>query len=221
MGFDAPPGVSTITVGQDRVAAADRIARLPAKDQEAARRAAAAAQPERMKFSGSTTGFCRPVASSCWSGVEKYREEIRTLLKANGELNRRYMALHALPGYFDTAVPSMDEPRAGALPDVRNLFVANTALRLKDAAAPRERSAVLADLGRDIAMWRAVVKGEGSVVSKMVAINNLHGDLALLGDIIGDWTISWSAHASEVAAMLDHLAPADWKIGGAPPMNSG
>ena len=212
-GFDAPRGVPIIAAGQKTIAAYDRIASLSAKDRKAAHAAAGAERSDRLQVRG---GFdCRPAVKSCWSAVENRRTEHASELKANEDLYRRYLQLHAMRGYFDTSKPSMDTPNGYAPAPLKTLFLESVALRIKDARTAPERSVGLADLDRDIRTWRAMLTGHGNIVSKFVAIHHLHADYALLADILGDSRLDLSSHLREIEDMLSRVEPNDWKIAGA------
>jgi hypothetical protein len=208
-GFNAPSGASMIEAGQANIVEFDRTAELAPRDRAAGLEKAA--QSQTLMFKGAVD-FCQPLMRSCWAGGEQHANEINVLLEQNGELYRRYMQLHEIPVYYDTAQPSFVVLRGYVPGAVRSLFLSNVALRLKSAVTPQQRSAVLADLDSDLNMWRIVLTGHGSLTSKMMAIANLHGDLALLGDIIADRTIDITRHSEQIEAMLDRLVLDDWKI---------
>lgn len=98
--------------------------------------------------------------------------------------------------------------------EVRNAFVANFVARMH-ASSKIERQAAIRDICADIRMWRLMLTAEGTAVSKMIAIANLHGDFAVVGDMLAD-------PASDVADLEgsafdnDFLTDAkDWRIGNA------
>jgi hypothetical protein len=207
-GFNAPAGVAIIEAGRMKIAEYDAIAKLPLKDQFATRENPAI---QRLIFQGALD-FCQPLVKSCWKDIQSHDGEIHGLLAENWELYGRYLELHRMTAYYDIAEPPVATFPPSVPGSVRSLFLADVALRIRNAATPQERSMALADLSRDLSTWRTVLTGHATLISKMVAIANLHGELALLGDVIADPTIELAPHYNEIEAMLDQVTLADWKI---------
>lgn len=210
-GFTCVIGVSTIAAGQSRIAEMDRVAVLPVAYRDRAQAILEKGNPDSLRFTG-VLSHCHPVRTSCWEGVESHRAAIEALLLANAELYRRYLQLHTFPAYFETAKPSARTQIISVHPTVRRLFLSNVALRVKDATTAEERRAALSELDRDIRMWRVMLKGEGSLDSKLIALDRLHDAYALLADIAGSIG-ALSEHYEEIGRMLSRLSTDDWKIG--------
>jgi hypothetical protein len=212
IGFDAPEGQPIFSVGEARVAESQAAAEEFFKNPRAGPEILAGSKDQsRTKFKGSTD-LCRPLTVSCWTGVESHRFDINSLLEENPALYRRYLALPALRGYFETEAPS-PLMRFGYVPgEVRGLFLANTALRIKTGRTAQIKKAALADLDRDVGMWRRMLTGNGGVASKMVAIANLHSDYILLGDMIADPSVDLSPLTADIDDLLAQVTPDNWKL---------
>jgi len=152
--------------------------------------------------------------TSIWNDVKGHRQELATLLASNQKLYQRYLSLHHLHGYYETARPSYSAPAIYAPQQVRILFLADIANRVQTGAPQRQREA-LTELQQDLQMWRSVLKGHGTLIGKMVAAASLHGDLILLADFIQDP----SSDLGSLDEALDPLAlpfdPRDYRIGNA------
>jgi hypothetical protein len=123
-----------------------------------------------------------------WSEALEHREQVEKLLSDNRELYERYLALQDLRGYHDTARPSIFLPSGwdiGLVGQTRKLFLAELVLRMR-GGAPNEQRAALADLGKDMRLWRIVLTGEGTMISTMVAVAYLQADYLVLADMIAD-----------------------------------
>jgi hypothetical protein len=217
VGFDAPNGQSVFSFGEARVAESDADAASLLKNPQGGPAILAHIQdrdkdPHTIQFRGKT-GFCQPLGS-CWTGVENHQPEVTTLLKDNAELYRRYLALHTLRGYFETGTPNYLMRWAYVPSDVRAMFLADTALRIKTGKTVQAQQSALADLGRDVATWRQMLTGYGGLISKLMAVANLHGDYVLLGDMIADPAIDLAPLATAIDGILLQVAVDDWKLHG-------
>jgi hypothetical protein len=206
-GFQAPAGASIVRYGSARIAEHNRIVAGDGAVQPAA-------QP-RLDYAGDTS-WCEPRTHSCWTDVSTHAGEIRAALEKNAELYRRYRTLHEYDAFVDTASPSAS-PSTPALAayvpaDVRALFIADIALRVHDARTFDARGEALAELDRDIATWRLMLVSARSLLPAMLASNYLHGDYALLADMVADRGVDVAAHGPRIAAMLERLRVDDWKI---------
>ena len=85
------------------------------------------------------------------------------------------MALFDLPGYYETARPSAAAPIYMVPTDVRNLFLASVSLRLQSGDELQIQSA-LKSLRQDIDLWHRMFIGEGTLISKMLAVSFLQTD---------------------------------------------
>ena len=211
LGFNAPNGTSTAAWGQSVISAYE--AELGSSGVNARSESKSLPASEKAKFVG-RVGFCKPMTSSCWEHWQDHEAETEKLVRDNQELYNRYLELHALAGYYETTSPSFEAPMAYVPSEVRNLFVANFVVRMH-ASVKNERKAAIRDICADIEMWRLVLIAEGTVLSKMVAIANLHGDLAAIADMLADPTIDASEFSGpeiEKAVLADAR---DWRMGNA------
>jgi hypothetical protein len=209
-GFEAPAGESVVAYGQARI---DRYnAHLDALLRDPMAVPTERPDPRSLQFKG--TFEFPPPANSYWNEIPAHRQDIEKLLADNRELYERCLALHQLPGYFQTARPSIFVPMAYLPTNVRPLFLASVVLRMR-SDDPRRQQQALADLEDDLRLWRVMLAADGSFLSKMVAISYLHADEQLLADAIADphASIPVGAHDAQVVAPLFPLD--DWNIGGA------
>jgi hypothetical protein len=213
LGFDRLPGVSAVVASEERFAAYKKdIEKFLADPRHKFEDFYEQKRP-KLAFEGKVD-FCRPLTKSCLEGVETHSAEIRRLLKANGELMRRYSKLSQTRGYYETAAVDPDTYVlvAYAPPVVRQAYLANVALRVRTGSS-EERGAAVRNLRDDLAVWRRMLVGNGPLVAKMVAVANLQGDLVLLGDILADPRFDLRSHSAAIRAALDPFEEADWKIG--------
>jgi hypothetical protein len=209
-GFLAPPGESVIVAGTQRIAEDDRLAALYVDHPRAATQQSPPVDKNASNFRGKVPE-CDAVFTSCWKSAPANAAVIRQLGEDNRELVKRYLDLHRFEVYFEGVQPSVGMRSAQVPVGVRNLFLARTAL---DVQSPSGRAAALADLHADLRIWRTVLKGESTLVSRMIALAYLHGDLLLLGDMLADRRIDWTPHEREIDAMLSTMQAQDWFIGG-------
>jgi hypothetical protein len=167
----------------------------------------------KLVFSGELE-FGPQRTTSIWAATKSHRQDIATLLASNQKLYQRYLSLHHLHGYYETARPSYSAPAIYAPQQVRVLFLGTIANRVQTGTPQQQREA-LTELQRDLQMWRSVLKGDGTLIGKMLAAASLHGDLILLADLIED-PASDLAHLDD---LLDPIAlpfdPKDYRIGNA------
>ena len=214
LGFEAKEDESPVQVARERVSAYEKEVAAALKDPPLGTNDlpdAAWQKRERLEFRGKVA-FCEPLSKSCLAGVEAHAGEIGRLLQDNRELYRRYVRLRDSKGYHETATPTLYLLIGYPPRPVRQLYLANIALRTKTGDRAR-RNATIADLLGDIRVWRLQLAGTGSLIPKMIAVANLQGDYALLGDIIADRRIDLSDASREIRTALE--SPEDgWKIGG-------
>lgn len=211
-GLDAPAGADVVKTGLARVADDDRLAELYWENSDKAQAAFKERAVPALTFNGEVD-FCTALWDSCWYAASAHAQEIVALRESNAELYARYLALPGLPGYYDLSAPTllMTSPR---LPrGLRELFLADVALRIRQPSHVLEREEALQTLHADMSLWRTVLRGDGDLVWKMVATSNLHADYLLLGDMITDRGIDLSAYAPQIETMLDLMTPQDWRIG--------
>jgi hypothetical protein len=219
-GFDAPSGQSMIAAGETRIAAYDRaLDRLPV-DPRAMVALARRTRAGELTFrddakSGTFSPDLKPWSisiASLWSAVRTHRAQLDALLAANQELYLRYLALHALHGYFETARPSSDAPFVYVSPQVQALFLAAAADALQ-SGTPAQRQAALRDLRQDLQMWKTVLQGDGGLLSKMLAATALHTDLLVLGAMVSDPDCDLTSLGAEVRSLLVPFPTRVWRIG--------
>src|SRR5688572_21129272 len=211
LGIDAPEGLLPVAAGQARVAAHEGEVAAALKDPRYVFQDLTGTKRTKLEFQGKVA-FCQPLQESCVATAELFKAEVEWLLEANRVLHQRYLGLHRASGYYETATPSVNVLLAYAPQPVRQLFLASIALHVKTGTLT-QRQAALADLHNDIRMWRLMLTGDGLLISKMLAVANLHADYAVLGDIIADRKFDLNRHSSVVRGMLDLLVQDDWKIG--------
>lgn len=211
-GFDAPPGQSPTAAGQARIEHynqnLDRALRAPPWEM---RDVLGPEDPKRLEFIGNFD-FSPP--NTYWSDIARHRQQVEGLLTDNRELYERYRALHRQRGYFETARPSVAGLSVGVSSPVRKLFLADVVLRMRNDD-PNLQQEALADLQSDLRLWRAVLTGEGGLISKMVAMAYLHRDEAVLADMIADPHAPVPMGAAEAELIAPLFTLADWDLASA------
>jgi hypothetical protein len=211
-GFEAPSGESTLAAGQARIdhynRELDAVERNPTDEGV---RSLYMSDAARLEFEGKFD-FSQP-PDSYWDDVPPHRQNVQKVLGDNLELYQRYLALHRLRGYFETARPSPLAPVRFPPREVRTLFLARVVLGLRSAEADQREDA-LAELGDDMRLWRTVLTGSGSLVSKMVSIAYLHWDELVLADMIAD-PHSILPASGEADRMAPLFTLNDWDISSA------
>ena len=99
---------------------------------------------------------------------------------------------------------------------VRALFLCDVANRIQTGTRQQQREA-LTDLEGDLQTWRTVLKGDGTLIGKMLAAAYLHGDLILLADLIEDATSDLGSLEGVLGPILVPFDPKDYRIGKAFP----
>jgi len=213
-GLDAPAGTSVITAGAARIERYNRSIEAVMQDPSAASvRRLNATDPRGLQLTGDVS-FVQPLNASVWQAATRHQPEIRKLLADNRELYQRYLDLLPLPGYYETARPSMYAPYSFLPSQVHKLFLAAIALHVRSQFA-HERARALADLELDARLWRTVFNGEGGLVSKMVAAASLQADDLLLADMIADPEVALPLTEEDLNALVPAFDPASWDLGGA------
>jgi hypothetical protein len=164
--------------------------------------------PAPLQFKGAAT-TCPQQSASFFECVREHRSDYAALLNDNRELYQRYLALHRLSGYYETAQPAMVTPFHYPPTGVRNLFLAQVAVRAQSSDAS-QRQEGLDDLARDLKLWRRMLTGNGTLVAAMLSISSLQADYRLLSDLIADLHISIPAQ-SEIFPLNSNLK--EWNIG--------
>jgi hypothetical protein len=155
-----------------------------------------------------------PRSSSIWASTKSHRQEIAAMLAANQQLYQRYLSLYQMRGYYETARPSYMAPLVFSTPQIRTVFLSDVANRIQTGTPAQQREA-LADLQRDLQMWRTVLIGDGTLISKMLAVAFLHGDMILLADLIIDSSFNSSPLEDVLNPVLLPFDAKDFAIGNA------
>ncbi len=206
-GFDAPAGQSVISVGQARIGHYNESVDTMLRDPLLGLETLAGSDPQRLKFEGSID-CCRPREVSFWSSLRANGPKIEQLIDQNRELYQRYLALFDLSGYYETAQPSATAPIYMVPTDVRNLFLASVSLQLQSGDELQKQSA-LKSLRQDIDLWHRMLIGEGTLISKMLAVSFLQTDFLILADMIADPRAAIPENMNEHLPQFDL---SDWNI---------
>ena len=209
-GFDAPAGQSIVPVGQARIARYNERVDTMLRDPLLGLELIAASDPQKLKFEGSID-FCRPREASFWGSVRANAPKIEQLLGQNPELYQRYLDLFNLRGYYETVRPSPAAPIYVVPTEVRNLFLANVALQMQSGDGVQIQAAQKA-LRQDVDLWHRMLTGEGTLISKMLAVSFLQTDFLILSDMIADPRAAIPQNMDEYLPQFDLR---DWNIGNA------
>lgn len=163
-------------------------------------------------FKGKVLGGSWLPMATLWHRVASYKPQIDRLLVANRVLYRRYLALHHATGFYDTATLSDFEGPPHPPRQLRQLFLADFALRMQSRDAA-QHSAALTDMEEDLKVWKTVLKGYGSLSSKMLAASYLRQDFLLIGNMIADPSVVLSAPRAAINRLVALFPISDWKIG--------
>jgi hypothetical protein len=148
---------------------------------------------------------------SLWNEVRSAGRLAEPMSESAIEFLRRYRALFAASGYHETLPPHLAMPYYFVPAPVRRLFLEDVARRVQEGTAGEAQDA-LRELAADMALWHRMLRGEGLLVSKMLALAYLHVDLLLLGDIVTDQRVPDALLAGN--AQLFELSDAEvWRIG--------
>jgi hypothetical protein len=213
VGADAPVGESVITAGLTKISSYEqRVDALMRNPTLVAQEAflLAPENPQRLAFKGDCT-FVKPLQESLWQTIPPHREQVEKLLADNRELYQRYLALHELHGYYETARPSWLMPSMPWPVCERKVFLAEYVLRTRFRDLSEQRQA-FGELQDDIRLWRRIFTGDGALVSKMLSAAYLQQDYLLLADTIADprATVPGSAQDDSGLQLLDL---GDWDLG--------
>jgi hypothetical protein len=209
-GFDAPPGQSVVALGLAKIAHYNEHVDSMLQDPLVGLGALTAPDSAGLKFSGEVD-FCRPRERCFWESVRANSLKIEQLVAKNRELYDRYLALFGLSGYYETARPSHTAPIYLPSTEVRNLFIANLASRMQTGDNAQAKTA-LRSLRQDAELWRRVLTGEGTLISKMVAVAYLQIDSLVLSDFIAD---SRTAIPQDMDEFLPEFELSTWNISNA------
>jgi hypothetical protein len=152
--------------------------------------------------------------TSIWTDAKSHGQGIAALLTSNQTLYQRYLSLQHLHGYHETARPSYLAPVISAPQQVRVLFLGDVAIRIQTGTLQQQGQA-LTDLQHDLQTWRTVLKGDGTLIGKMLAAAYLHGDLILLADFIEDPASDLGSLDGVLGPLALPFDPKDFRIGNA------
>jgi len=202
-----------VEMGQERIAAYNQALNAMRLESEVALELNKQWEAGKLKFNGNAEwGSSR--TSSIWTISKSHRQEITALLTSNQRLYLRYLSLHHLHGYYETVRPSPMAPLVVVPQPLRTLFLADVANRIQSGTLQQQREALF-DLQRDLQMWQTVLKGDGTLISKMLAAAYLHGDLILLADFITDPSSNVNSLDEALGPLSLPFDPKDFRIGNA------
>jgi hypothetical protein len=156
----------------------------------------------------------RLLEDSLWDRIKRGELDVATLTTKYAEALTRYRQLHSATGYHELI--SVLAPFLTYHPDtrLRHLYLAQVAYELQSGQADRQQAA-LEDLSRDFSTWLRMLRGEGPLITKMLAVAYLHTDLLLLGDAAADPAVSIEAPGTGAREMLELVPIEDWQIASA------
>jgi hypothetical protein len=214
LGADAPPGESIIAAGLTKVSSYNqRVDALMRNPGLAAQEAflLPPENPQRLAFKGDC-GFVKPLQESLWQTIPPHREQVEKLLADNRELYQRYLALHEMHGYYETARPSWLVPSMPWPVCERKVFLAEYVLRARSRDLTQRHQA-LVDLQDDVRLWRRIFAGEGALVSKMLSVAYLQQDYLLLADTIADPQVPIPVGEQDADSVVPRFDLRDWDLG--------
>ncbi len=212
-GFDAPAAQSVVRAGEKKIREYNQALDWNLTHPLDLAANAAKTDPDKLKFLGAGDLCCSP-PPSIWVEAKKHRPEIIALLSTNQELLRRYFKLHRQRGYHETARPSYLTPFYFVPPPVRCLFLLDIADRLQAGSLQQKRAAI-EDLSQDLRIWKLMMQGDGTLLSKMIAAASLHRDLIVLAEMISDPDTDMTLFEGEQGDVLVPFPTMDWNIGNA------
>jgi hypothetical protein len=211
-GFEAPAGQSAVAAGQAKIAhyndQVDAMFQNPLAPLVRFQALIAAADPLALKFKGKLD-WGLPRELSFWRAARENPYKVDQLIEQNRELYQRYLALQELPGYFETERTSSAPDIVMPSVDIRNLFLAKFALEMQTGDEMRRQSA-LTLLRKDMDLWRRMLGGEGTLISKMLAVAYLQNDYLVFSDMIADPN---TPIPDNIAVFLSEPTLSEWNIG--------
>ena len=152
------------------------------------------------------------LTSSIWESARAAHAEIAAWTSENRVLLDRYAALTAARGYEEEPLRSSIELYYPVPQSLRALYLAGIADAVQSGTDAARRTAI-ASLAGDVALWRRMLQGEGTLVSKMIATAYLHADFILLADMIEDRSVPLGRIQDGAAPLLEPWPAESWKIG--------
>lgn len=145
------------------------------------------AKPHAIAFVGDLSKLPDPDKQPIGKEILAFRAQIERLVRENALLHQRYKRLADIPYFYEAAKPSLHDPYlvfgSGQLRAIQKLFVLDVAIRLQNTD-PGEAAAALEDIQRDWRLWHTVYQGEGSLLTKMLALRSLQTDLRIIMDFL-------------------------------------
>jgi hypothetical protein len=213
VGLQAPAGtIQWISYGQQRI---DRYNGLVDRIRLADPKAIGESRNEKGKLGvkGDVQQW-RSGAGSSWAIAKARPAFLDKALADNAELLARYEMMTRLRAYDETAGPSNGMPDALPPGGLHSLYLIALAFKLQNGA-PAERRVALQALVADLAMWRAILTGQGGLLARVVAAAMINADDVLLGNMIADPALPRDLLDDELAAILEPFDIDDWRIGSA------
>jgi hypothetical protein len=211
-GLDAPAEKSQLSAGQANIANYLRAATAHPPRWDATRVTIGhTPESERLKVTPEVPEW-GTLDAPIWERARAATAGLPQWTSANRVLLDRYAGLLTAKEYYE------DVPWGGvdlyySVPrPLRVLYLANIA-RAVQSDNGSERLAALKSLEADTTTWRGMLRGEGNLISKMVATANLHADLMLLADMIEDRSVPLESLQSGAATLLVPWPPDACKIG--------
>jgi len=201
-------------MGQERIAAYDRAFDSMLLDPEKSLRLNKQWDAAKIQVEGEVQALGHPRTSSIWTTAKTHHQDIAALLTSNQRLYQRYLSLHHLRGYFETVHPSFMAPLITPPQSLRTLFLADVANRIQTGTPEQQRDA-LDDLQQDLQLWRTVLNGDGTLISKMLSVAFLHSDMILLADFITDPATDLKSFEDVIDPMVLPFDLKDYRIGNA------
>lgn len=152
------------------------------------------------------------LTASIWERSRAAHSEIAAWKTANRVLLDRYTALASCEGYEEEPLRSSIELVYTVPQSLRVLYLASVADEVQ-SGTNAERLAAIKSLAADAALWHRMLEGEGTLMSKMVAIAYLHADFILLADMIEDRSVPLDQIQDGAATLLQPWPVDSWKIG--------
>jgi hypothetical protein len=211
-GMEGPADRPITEMGKERIDAYNQALDSRQLSPEAALDLSKKWDTDKLKVEGKVEELGHPRTSSIWTTAKTHRQALAALLGSNQLLYRRYLSLHRLHGYFETADPSFSSPVITPPQSLRTLFLGDVANRIQTGTPEQQREA-LNDLHQDLQLWRTVLKGDGTPISKMLSVAFLHTDMILLADLITDPTTDLKSLEDLLDPIVLPLDPKDYRIG--------
>lgn len=210
VGHRAPATEDPVTFGQKIIDEYNQRADKLLADPDASTDYARRKQPDLLVFVGDLKKW-EPRGNSLWEHVRGCRAEVEQLSANNAELYARYRGLWSTSGYMETARPGTVMPLWHVDSALRTLFLADVATRVQTAPFAGKRAS-LEDLRSDIFLWRAVLRGNGSLISKMIAATSIHADLLLVADMLADPATDLRLFDGDMMTLVEPFPESDWHI---------